>query len=131
MTRLSILLPALLAACAAMPFASPPVTGEWGGAHVGLVLTQSGGTLDYDCAAGTISGPLQFRSDGTFSAEGVHTPGWGGPEIEGQTPPSYRARYSGKVRGNLMTLRGRLENGVSLGPFTLRRGAEPIIFRCL
>jgi hypothetical protein len=30
-----------------------------------------------------------------------------------------------------MTLQGELENGVVLGPFTLVRGAEAIIFRCL
>lgn len=125
------LAPALLAACAARPFERAPVTGEWGGTHVGLSLTLAGGTLDYDCAAGTMIGPLMLHSDGTFIAEGTHTSGKGGPEIEGEKMPSYRVRYSGAVRGNRMSLQGRLESGVLLGPFTLRRGAEPIIFRCL
>jgi hypothetical protein len=131
MMRGFFLMPTLLAACASLPPAGQPVTGEWGGTHIGLSLTPNGGTLDYDCAAGTISSPLLLNSDGTFSAEGMHTPGWGGPEIVGQTPPSYRVRYGGRVRGNTMTLQGWLENGVALGPFTLRLGAEPIIFRCL
>ena len=30
-----------------------------------------------------------------------------------------------------MTLQARVENGVALGPFTLVKGAEPIIMRCL
>ena len=68
---------------------------------------------------------------GTFTAEGTHTPGWGGPEIERQVRPTYRVRYSGEVRGDIMSLQGTVENGVVLGPFTLWRGAEPIIFRCL
>ncbi len=121
----------LLAACAAIPPAGLPVTGEWGGQHVGVRLTPTGGTLEYDCAAGTMMGPLIMKRDGTFIAEGAHTPGWGGPEIQGQVLPSYRVRYSGSVRGNAMSLQGRVENGVLLGPFMLRRGADASIFRCL
>ena len=71
------------------------------------------------------------RADGTFEANGRYTPGTGGPEREGEVRPSYPVRYRGTVRGARMTLRGELENGVVLGPFTLVRGAEPIIFRCL
>ncbi len=138
MIRCLFLVPALLAACAALPSASPPVTGEWGGTHVGLSLRPNGGSLAYDCAAGTIIGPLMLHPNGTFIAEGSHTPGWGGPEIAGQALPyqgraipTYHVHYSGKVRGNKMSLQGRLENGVLLGPFTLRRGAEPILFLCM
>lgn len=94
-------------------------------------LTSTGGTIEYDCAAGTMTVPVTVRPDGSFSAEGTHTPGWGGPEIEGQVMPTYRVRFNGSVRGDTMVLQGRVENGVLLGPFTLRRGAEPIIFRCL
>lgn len=131
MSRGLFLMPALLAACATLPSASHPVVGEWGGTHVGLSLTSNGGTLEYDCATGTMIGQPMLQPDGTFHAEGTHTPGSGGPEIEGKVPPTYRVRYSGSVRGNIMSLQGRVENGILLGPFTLRRGAEPIIFRCL
>jgi hypothetical protein len=122
---------ALLGACAALPPMGAPVTGEWGGKHVHLTLTATGGTLDYDCAAGTIDGPLRLDADGAFSAVGTHTPGWGGPEIEGRVLPAYRVQYAGVVRGDRMRLHGRVENGVVLGPLSLRRGREPIIFRCL
>ncbi len=127
---LLLCLPAL-ASCASLPAAGVPLTGEWGGTHVGLSLTPAGGTLEYDCAAGSIIGPLIVDRDGTFATEGTHTPGSGGPEIEGRVMPSYRVRFSGNVRGDTITLQGRAENGVLLGPFTLRRDAEPIIFRCL
>jgi hypothetical protein len=122
---------AALAACATLPTAGIPLTGEWGGTHVGLRLGETSGVLDYDCAAGTIDGPLLPRRDGTFEVEGRHTPGTGGPEREGEVRPSFRARYSGVIRGQRMTLQARVENGVLLGPFTLVKGAEPIIFRCL
>lgn len=119
-----------LTGCAGVQPAGIPVTGAWGGTHVGLTLDVGGGRLDYDCASGTI-GPVVPGAGGAFTADGVHSPAAGGPEIEGQLRPSFPARYSGTVRGDRMTLQGRLSNGVELGPFALRRGGEPIIFRCL
>ena len=134
MKRAALLLAAAaagLAACAAFPKAGLPLTGEWGGTHVGLKLGVASGVLDYDCAAGTIDGPLLPLGDGTFQVEGHHTPGTGGPERQGEEQPSFRARYWGVISGQRMTLQARVENGVLLGPFTLVKGAEPIIFRCL
>lgn len=119
-----------LASCATMPAAGVPVTGAWGGSHVGLVLDPWGGRLDYDCAAGTIAAVVPDRN-GRFQADGTHTPGLGGPERIDNVPTSYRARFTGTVRADRMTLTAEVGNGVTLGPFTLRRGAEPVIFRCL
>lgn len=121
----------LVAGCASVPPAGVPLTGRWGGEHVGLDLAPSGGTLEYDCAAGRIDGPVLPRPDRTFQAAGTHTPGTGGPERAGVVRPSHAARYDGSVRGDRMTLRVRGENGVLLGPFTLRRGVEPVLMRCL
>jgi hypothetical protein len=121
---------ALLAGCTQVRPAGVPLPSEWGGPHVRLGLTSGGGELEYDCATGTI-GPLATGPNGNFTAEGTHTPGSGGPDIEGRILPSYRVRYSGSVDGDTMRLEGRVENGVLLGPFTLRRGAEAAIFRCL
>lgn len=121
----------LLAACTAVPRPAGPVTGAWGGPHIGLVLDASGGTIEYDCASGRLTEPLLPRPSGDFEVQGTHSPGHGGPAIEGEVLPTYRARFTGRVRGDRMTLAGRVENGVLLGPFNLRRGAEPGIFRCL
>jgi hypothetical protein len=120
----------LVAGCTSLQSAPGSVLGSWGGTHVGLVLDGSGGRLEYDCASGTTA-PVISGPNGRFQVEGSHTPAAGGPEIEGQVRPTYHARFSGRARGDRMTLTGRLENGVVLGPFELRRGAEPIIFRCL
>lgn len=120
-----------IAGCTSVAVSPGSLMGEWGGAHVGLTLGPEGGNLEYDCAAGSMSGPLLPAGDGRFTVEGTHTPAIGGPEIVGQVRPNYRVRYSGTVRGDRMTLQGRVENGVLLGPFTLRRGAEPTILRCL
>ena len=122
---------ALLASCAAVPPAGTPLTGRWGGEHVGLTLGATGGTLDYDCAAGAIAGPVISGSGGQFTAAGTHSPGHGGPEQVGEVHPSFAARYTGSVRGDVMTLTVKVENGVLIGPYTLRRGAEPVLMRCL
>ena len=129
MTRLALSILVLCAGCASVPD-ERSIAGSWGGTHVGMQVTAAGGTLDYDCANGTIHG-FSIMPDGTFSAVGTHTPAAGGPERVGEVRPVFRARYSGSISGSRMTLRGRLENGVELGPFTLRRGAEPILMRCL
>ncbi len=121
----------LLAGCASMPPAGVPLTGRWGGEHVGLELTASGGNLDYDCATGRIDGPVRPTADGTFRALGTHTPGTGGPERVGVAPPSHLARYEGQVRAGRMMLQVRVANGVLVGPLTLRPGARPMFLRCL
>lgn len=131
MTRaMPMLVAPMLAACASLP-PSEPVIGQWGGPHIGLTLTEAGGSIEYDCAAGRLTEPLVTGPRGRFDLAGLHTPGHGGPAIEGQVMPTYRVRFSGRVRGDRMNLTGRLENGVLLGPFELRRDAEPGIFRCL
>lgn len=122
---------AAIAGCASVPPAGVPLIGRWGGQHVGLELGPAGGTLDYDCAAGRIEGPVLPRAGGTFEAVGTHTPGTGGPERAGVIPPSYAARYAGSVRGDRMTLQVRVANGVLIGPLELRRGTEPLLMRCL
>jgi hypothetical protein len=129
--RLALFAAALsLTACASLPTPGVPVTGEWGSEHIGLRLGPAGGNIDYDCAAGTI-GPFEPGPDGGFVASGTHTTGFGGPERVGQVRPTSPAQFSGSVRGDRMTLRGRLDNGVELGPFELRRGATPMLLRCL
>lgn len=131
------MLPLLVAAC--QPSEGRPldrdsgiITGSWGGRHVGLMLGPLGGTLDYDCASGTIDSPVRPDRGGHFAAVGRHTPGQGGPEREGQQAQSWPATYSGRLRGDEMTLSVRVEQtGIEIGPLRLGRNAEPIIFRCL
>jgi hypothetical protein len=122
-----------LAACQPLPGPGGPrgLTGSWGGQHIGLVLHSDGGTLDYDCASGSITGPLVVDRIGRFAGYGVHSPGHGGPDRVDVQPVRLAARYSGTVAGDRMSLRVDVEGGLVLGPFSLRRGAEPVILRCL
>ena len=131
MSRHIALISATFATACATVAPAGPVVGQWGGPHIGVTLTSSGGSIEYDCASGSLSEPIVPGPDGDFQAQGTHTPGHGGPAIEGDILPVHRVRFTGKVRGDRMTLTGRVENGVLLGPFDLSRGAESGIFRCL
>ncbi|MES2136295.1 MAG: hypothetical protein V4502_04445 [Pseudomonadota bacterium] len=70
--------------------------------------------------------------DGRFSASGTYVPGHGGPVRKDEIPPALPATYHGSIRGDLMRLAIDVPSrGLQLGPYQLRRGAEPQIFRCL
>jgi hypothetical protein len=107
-----------------------PVVGRWGGVHVALTLTDSGGMIEYDCAHGGLGGPVRLDRAGRFDIAGVHVREHGGPVRVGEVPDSLPARYLGHVRGDRMTLRV-LVGPDTLGPFELRRSAEPQLFKCL
>ena len=109
-----------LPACVSVPPGGMPLTGEWGGTHVGLRLSEAGGVLDYDCAAGTIDGPLVPRADGTFEARGRHTPGTGGPERAGESGgfPDPLSRGGARTRWPA----GQNGDGVMLGRSLWRAG---------
>ncbi|MEO7635076.1 MAG: hypothetical protein ABIS38_05460 [Sphingomicrobium sp.] len=132
MRRLLALLACTLASCATPPIRNAPLAGQWGGEHVGLDLGAAGGRLEYDCAAGTIDAIARSDSSGRFTATGTHTPGTGGPVQIGVVPASFPAHYAGRVNGGIMTLTIDVPAiGARIGPYTLRRGAQPGLLRCL
>ena len=121
----------VLVGCESMVPTPTDASGAWGGQHVGLVVVGGLGSLEYDCASGTIDSFIMPARDGTFTAKGTHRPGQGGPVRVGQIFRAYPATYSGTLLKDEMTLHVKLEDGTTLGPYTLRRGAPPQITRCL
>lgn len=112
--------------------AGPIAPSEWGGEHVGLTVSATGGTLEYDCASGTIDQPIVAATNGSFIAQGTHTRGHGGPIMQGEIPDRHPARYDGWTDGETMRLSVTLtDTGEKLGDFTLVRGQSPRVFRCL
>ena len=120
-------------ACAgAAPAKRGALTGSWGGLHVGLEITAEGARLEYDCAHGTIDGPIVPDRAGRFAAVGTHTAEHAGPIREGEPDAGRPARYRGKVAGKTLTLTVTLtDSGEEVGTFTLTRDATPRITRCL
>jgi hypothetical protein len=128
------ILPLLLAACTApglQPDAGPRlVTGDWGGAHAALHLRADGGTIEYDCAHGTLDGPLLAGADGAFRVAGTHVREHGGPERMGEVLPHEPAVYQGRVRDGQMTLEVGTAT-TALGSYSLRKDAPAQLLKCL
>jgi hypothetical protein len=105
--------------------------GTWGGDHIGLEVSATGATVEYDCAHGTIDGALALDGQGRFEARGSHVAERGGPVREGDAQRGVPARYRGTVSGDTMTLTVTLDGGEEVGTFTLTRGRTPRIRKCL
>jgi hypothetical protein len=125
---------AVATGAAACPSESPERLpgGNWGGQHIGLVATDTGATIEYDCAAGRIDGPLTLGANGAFEWTGVHFPGQGGPIRIDQPVNAHTARYTGRADSESLRLTLTLVDG-SQPPqsFTLRRGGQASVFKCL
>jgi len=106
--------------------------GVWGGEHIGMVVSDSSVTLDYDCAYGTIDESFSTDCNGEFEVVGVHIKEHGGPIRIGETPDEHPALYKGYIEENVMTLKVTLtDTGEEIGTFTLILGAIPNVHKCL
>jgi hypothetical protein len=128
----SLLLLALGIAMATAAGKDKPLTGRWGGPHIGMEITAEGARIEYDCAQGTVDGPIALDRAGRFEATGTHAAEHGGPVREGEEPEARPARYKGKLKGKVLTLTVILtDSGENAGTFTLTRGATPRLVKCL
>ena len=106
--------------------------GIWGGEHLGLLVTDGGGSLEYDCAHGTIDQAFVTDAAGRFDLRGTHTREHGGPIREDEVADTHPARYSGTTDGRTMVLTVTLsDSGERVGTFELTRGQAGWILRCL
>ena len=107
-------------------------TGNWGGPHIRMDVGPGSATVDYDCANGTIDGPLTIDRKGNFTWHGYHHREHGGPIRAGEESNGRPAIYSGSVKGDTMTLTVKLANSDEVvSTFTLKRGGQGRIFKCL
>ncbi len=129
--RLSPLL--LLVACAANPDAASRLdrvpNGEWGGEHVRLTVADTGGKIEFDCAHGSLDGPLTLDSGGRFDVKGSLV-GEGGPVMKDEAANARPARYRGQTDGQSMSLEVTLEGGESAGTFSLARNGRAKLVKC-
>jgi hypothetical protein len=116
---------------------SDHLIGIWGGPHAGAEFEGGLADLMFDCASGTIDDVIYPARDGSFSVKGTYRIGAPGPVKVGEFFRSVDAVFSGQItRGatkksaRIMTLNITLEDGKTLGPFTLSEGASPQISRC-
>ena len=108
------------------------LTGKWGGEHIGILVSDSSATLEYDCAYGTIDEPIIPDDDGKFEVSGVHVFEHGGPIRINEVPDKHPALYKGNILGNKMTLIVLLtDTKTEIDTFSLTRGVNPLINKCL
>lgn len=121
----------LASSCASLDDKPAFLIGSWGGPHASITFEGGLASVEFDCASGTIDGPVYPAKDGSFTVKGSVRTGTGGPVRVGQIFKSERASYSGRVAEDVMTLNVTLEGGDAMGPFTLTQGASPLLTRCL
>lgn len=105
----------------------PSLVGEWGGQGLRMVIVATGATLEYDCAGGKIDHAIRggrWTEPGSFTFEPGPTPtgGW----------PPQRAQYTGRVKGNQMTVTATLVKPprTTIGPYTVTRGNPGKLVKC-
>lgn len=106
--------------------------GVWGGEHIGMLVTDTGATIESDCAAGVINQPLHLNAGGDFEWTGIHYIGQGGPIRIDQPPNAHPARYTGRAATGSMTLTLTLTDAAQPPQtFALTRGGNAHVFKCL
>jgi hypothetical protein len=105
--------------------------GVWGGDHIQIDVARASATIEYDCAQGTINGPLTIDRTGKFNLSGTHVRERGGPVRQDEKRPGLPARYTGSIEGNKMTLTVVLtDSNEELGTFKLVRGNAGRVRKC-
>lgn len=106
--------------------------GDWGGEHIGMVVSDTGATIEYDCATGRIVGSLRVSDNGSFSWSGMHYPGHGGPIRIDEPPNEHQAIYTGTATTNRLVLTVSLpDTSQPPATFVLTRGGSARVFKCL
>ena len=103
--------------------------GAWGGEHVRLIVDDSGGTIEFDCAHGTLDRPLTLDGSGRFDVGGSLV-AEGGPVLKDAVRNGRSVRFRGKIDGQHMTLELTLEGGQSAGTFSLARNGRARLVKC-
>jgi hypothetical protein len=106
--------------------------GNWGGAHMGMVMSDSGGVIEFDCAAGRIPAPIPLDSHGNFDVPGLLIHQGPGPIRIDSVYPSSAARYAGNSNGHTMSVTMSVSDGSApTQSFSMTYGGNPRVLKCL
>lgn len=106
--------------------------GHWGAMGVAMEVTESGATIEYDCAHGTIDEPLVLDAEGRFDWKGRHFREHPGPIRQGEEAKGQPVRYVGQVSGDFLAVSIKPEGSDSaIGNHQLTRGKMGRIHKCL
>ena len=114
------------------PAAPRVAEGRWGGTSVAIEVTSAGARIEFDCAHGSIDGPLELDADGRFDLPGTFARERPGPVRMGQPEEKGAAvRYVGRLEGETLTLRIVWPNAAKpSSSFTAELGRTPRLHKC-
>jgi|SRR5918911_808350 hypothetical protein len=106
-------------------------SGVWGGDHVRMEVGEGGVALEFDCASGEIEKPVALDGGGRFDVSGKYSVQHGGPVRRDEEANARPARYTGRVRGDTLTLKVTLADPAEdAGTYTLTRGSDGHVVKC-
>ncbi len=139
----------LIAACAALsgagqrkassPAQSGPAApakavpnGVWGGEHIRMEVSDGGADIEFDCARGSISQPLQLDEKGRFKVQGIYMAETPAPAaVAGGLPASgVKATYTGTLSGSSLRLEVYIEGQDRPRTFDLVQGDQGQLAKC-
>ena len=104
--------------------------GKWGGTDVSMTVGEASADLQFACAEGEITGPIEIKKDNSFKADGTYSRRGPGPVREGDAGKP--AEYIGHLSGDQLTLKIVLKSdNTAIGEFVLQKGRSVRIHRCL
>jgi hypothetical protein len=92
-------------------------------------VEDAGGTIEFDCAHGSLDEPLLLDSSGHFDVKG-RLVAEGGPVQKDEAETARPARYRGESDGQHLSLQVTLEGGEDAGTFSLAKGSPARLFKC-
>ncbi|MDQ3650891.1 MAG: hypothetical protein M3458_11590 [Acidobacteriota bacterium] len=108
-------------------------TGTWGGQGARLDVIEGGGTVEFDCAHGTISEPLVPDENGHFEVRGTYVRERGGPVRIGAEEKGQPVVYIGDLSDQkLLTLTIKLADSKDVvATYTVTHGKNARLRKCL
>jgi hypothetical protein len=103
----------------------------WGGEHIHMEVTDGGGSVEFDCASGSIDQPIVLDSGGNFDVKGKYRREHAGPILRDEENNGSPARYTGRVREKVLTLTVTIKEPEEIiGTFTLAQGSPSRVMKC-
>jgi hypothetical protein len=106
--------------------------GPWGGQGIHLEVNEKSAKVEFDCAHGTIQGPLTLSDKSEFKLKGTFTRERGGPVRSDQNESREAAVYSGSIKGETMMLELRIDGqDEPLTSYVLTKGKAGRLRKCM
>jgi len=106
--------------------------GVWGGEHIRMEVSASGADIEFDCARGSISQPLELDDKGRFKVQGIYraeTPAAAAVD-GGLTASGVKATYTGTLSGTSLRLEVFIEGQDTPRTFDLVQGDQGHLAKC-